>query len=262
MKLFDVHTHVFPSTLAQQAIPVMARRSGLRPVGDGTVEDLLRALPTQGRALLAPVATRAGQHASINVWTAQVAREHPQLIAFGALHAHDPEPYNILKELKDQGINGVKLHPDYQGVNVDDPLMDPIWQALVKLDMMAVVHSGLDHGYPPPYKARPEQLASVINRFPGIKLILAHMGGFCMWHAVERHLAGLPVWLDMSFVVGVMPQEQCARLIRRHGADKVLFGSDWPWGSIDAHVEYLKSLGLSVAEEEQILFRNAEELLL
>jgi len=261
MKLIDIHTHVFPPTLAAQALPDMARRSGLSPVGDGTVEGLLKAMPEGGRAALAPVATRAGQSASINVWTAQAAREHPQLTAFGALHPHDAEPFKILSELKAQGIKGVKLHPDYQGVNVDDPLMNRIWAALRELDMLALLHCGLDLGYPPPYKARPEQLASVIGRFPGLKLILAHMGGYCMWHGVERHLAGLPVWLDMSFVRRAMPKEQCTALIRRHGASRVLFGSDWPWGSIEGHIEYLQSLGLSREEEEMILFENAAELL-
>ena len=78
---------------------------------------------------------------------------------------------------------------------------------------------------------------------------------------VEEYLVGTPIFLDTAYIAQFLPPEQCLRIIRNHGADKVLFGSDSPWEDPADTLQYLRSLGLTDDELEQITHRNAARIL-
>ena len=72
---------------------------------------------------------------------------------------------------------------------------------------------------------------------------------------------GQPVYFDISFSTPELSDEQLIRIIRRHGAHKILFGTDCPWGNQKAYLEHIRSLPLTEEEKEQILWQNAADLL-
>jgi predicted TIM-barrel fold metal-dependent hydrolase len=103
-----------------------------------------------------------------------------------------------------------------------------------------------------------------------VKLVLAHMGGWRQWDRVERLLPGSGVWLDTSFSLGAMTAngdgyyrtaaelqmlsgERFLRLIRAFGADRILFGTDCPWGDQTSELSRLRALPLTEAERDAIL---------
>ena len=67
--------------------------------------------------------------------------------------------------------------------------------------------------------------------------------------------------MDLAICYKTMPAEQIKAVIKTHTADKILFGTDFPWSSVQGTVNMIESLGLSQTEKEKIYYKNAEKLL-
>ena len=88
------------------------------------------------------------------------------------------------------------------------------------------------------------------------------MGGYQYQEEVIRHLAGAPVYLDAAYSLNrQIPPDDFLRIVEAHGADKILFATDSPWHSQKLDVDFLRSLPLSDADQDAILWRNAASLL-
>ena len=101
----------------------------------------------------------------------------------------------------------------------------------------------------------------MLDAFPGGTVIAAHMGGYECWDEVETLLLGRPVWLDTSFSVPGLGYQRTLSIMRGHGIDKILFGSDSPWQDQAVDLAELRSLGLTETELAAILGGNAAKLL-
>ena len=97
---------------------------------------------------------------------------------------------------------------------------------------------------------------------PDMTMVLAHFGGMYKWDDVEKYLVGEDIYFDTAFVGGEISDEQYERIIKAHGADKVLLGSDCPWQKTSKEVEYIEKLNLTAEEKELIYFKNAKRLLM
>ena len=95
----------------------------------------------------------------------------------------------------------------------------------------------------------------------GSNLIAAHLGGWDMWDDVERYLVGTPILFDTAFIWKFISPAQCKRIIRTHGAEKILFGSDYPWRDPADIDRVLSKLPLSDEQFSLIRSGNAERLL-
>ena len=261
MRVIDFHTHVFADALAPRAIAALSATAGIPPRTDGTVGSLLRHLDGWGvdAAVLLPVATKPSQQRTINDWVLSVRSE--RLIPFGTVHPDAEDAVAELERIRAAGFKGIKLHPDYQGFMVDDARVFPIYEACRALGLIVVLHTGLDAISPELIHAIPDASARVVRRFPGLRLVLAHLGGYMQWDEVERHLVGAPVYFDTAFTAGEISDEQALRIIRAHGADKVLFASDCPWHAPTEELAMLNRLPLTDGERAAILHGNAERLL-
>ena len=82
-----------------------------------------------------------------------------------------------------------------------------------------------------------------------------------MWDDVAKHLVGTPIMLDTCFSLHLMDKKTASDMIRSHGADKVLFGTDWPWYSQKKTYEHLLALDLTDDEKMQISATNARKIL-
>lgn len=252
--IIDFHTHVFPDELAPRAIAELERQGMVRAVSDGTVAGLLRSMDRAGidRSVVLPVSTREAQVATINRWIAGVPRD--RLIPFGTLF---PGMKNVREEaarLAESGIPGVKLHPDYQCTDADDPVMIPIYEACREYDLLVMLHAGVDLAMAPPVRATPEMIASVLDRFPGLRLVAAHLGGNLMPDAVMRFLSGRDVFFDTAYCVGEVPDDLFHALVRGHGTEKVLFATDHPWIEQPSSVARVLNSPVFTGSERRLLF--------
>lgn len=259
--IIDIHTHAFPDALAEKIIPVMSKGAGIPAHTDGTIGELTAALTRAGVSIgvLQPVATRPGQSRKINEWTVSVLSD--TIRAFGSIHPDDPDIPAVIAHLKDHGIRGVKLHPDYQAFMTDEPRAMALYEMLFREDMAVLFHAGVDLEFPDPVHCTPAMLAGVIEAFPEATVIAAHFGGYRCWDDVEERLIGSPIYLDTAYTLPELSPAHMVDMARRHGIDRVLFGTDSPWRDIAGEVEAVSEAGFSHAELEMILWKNAARIL-
>ena len=270
--LIDFHTHIFPDKIAAHSVEILL--AGIRrEQGDAycdsntliyrpaTLDGLLELMERAGvdRSICLPIATKPSQTESINRYAESVCSE--KVLSFGSLHPADPDWERVLCSLAERGCKGIKLHPQFQQMFIDSPEVIRIIRKCEALGMLVMIHAGSDIGLPPPVYATPERIAHAMTETSGSNLIAAHLGGWGMWNDVERYLVGTPVLLDTAFIWKFISREQCRRIIRTHGAEKILFGSDSPWEDPAATLAFLQSLDLTEAEMAQITHRNALRIL-
>lgn len=265
--VIDFHTHLFPDKIAEKTIHSLAVQSGLTPFANGMAESLLEEMEEGDVALsvVLPVVTRPEQFATITKFACEINKKYGEgtrrFLSFGGIHPASDNYKDELRELKQLGFKGIKLHPDYQGANFNDMRYKHIVEEASKLDLIVSVHAGIDVGYPEPVHCTPNMAQEVIKEVKPTKLVLAHLGGWKLWDEVEELLAGQPVWFDTAVAFGVCSDEQLKRIIVQHGADRILFATDSPWSGQKESIEHLGRLGLTKREQEQILCRNALSLL-
>ena len=261
--IIDFHVHFYPDRLAPRVMQQLSAASGLKPVTDGTRDDTLQKMKEWGvdKAVLLPVATSPNCDGS-NKFALDSACD--QLIPFAAIHPDTPEPESLLERLQQQGFKGVKLHPQYQGADIDDPRFVRIIKACAKLKLPVIFHAGVDPGLPSPWRAAPDAILRLLHQvegLPGLTLIAAHLGAWDMFDEVEEKLVGHDIWMDTAMLHGYIDPEQLYRIIRRHGWQRILLGSDSPWQSGADAVADITALGLPKEQEQAILGGNAAALL-
>ena len=260
--IIDFHTHAFPEKIVEKAMRTLIHNAGNAiPFTDGTAAGLLKYMDANGidKAVVLNIATNPKQQHNVNDFAASINSD--RLISFGSVHPDAPDAIEELHRIKEMGLKGIKLHPDYQGFFVDDEKLLPIYETIDKLGLVLVFHAGVDIQYFEPVHCPPERLCRVLSAFPGGRVVAAHMGGYLQWYDVEKYLVGKNLYLDTSYSYSRMPSPHAARIIRAHGTDKVLFGSDMPWSGTALEKRFIESLELDADAEAGILGENARRLL-
>lgn len=279
MKRIDFHTHIFPDKIAAKAIAKLEACSQTNAHTDGTLAGLERSMQQGDIALsvVQPVATAPSQVISSNDFAHKLNQTHANIHSFGAMHPDFTDYKAELARMQQMGLLGVKLHPDYQSTRFDDIRYKRILEAACALDLIVLVHAGVDIGLPEPIHATPDMVCEVVRDVQPHKLVLAHMGGCCMWDEVLDKLAGRGLYLDTAFSLGevryfehltaaerklqMMPEGQFLQFVQAFGDDHILFGTDNPWGGQAQTAQVIEGFALTQAQKENIFFRNAEKLL-
>lgn len=265
--IIDFHGHIFPERIAEYAVKGMEQSGTVRACISGTRRELRTSMRENGidYTVLLPVATKPSQFESLNAY-AKKYHGKDGMIYFGGIHPKSEKVKEELDIIKSFGFPGIKLHPDYQDTYFDDPAYIDLIAYAAEMEFIITVHAGMDDAYPDDIHCRPEQVLAVLEQLEKIgaktpKLVLAHMGGYDCWNEVETLLAGRNLYLDTSYTLGLMPKEQFLNIVKKHGADKILFGTDSPWRDQKKEVEAVKKLPLTEIEKEKILGENAKQLL-
>jgi len=242
--IVDFHTHVFPDAIAQKASDSIGKFYDLPTQFDGTLDTLLRLGQAAGveRFVVHSVATTPGQTASINGFIAGLCRDNPGVSGFATIHPDQPDMAGEVERALELGLKGVKIHSDMQRVPLDDPRMYPLYD-LIEGRAPLLAHAGdsrFDY-------SNPGRLTRVLDDFPRLEVIGAHFGGWSVWREALDALQGRRIFVDC--------------LIRGYGAERVLFGSDYPMWDPGEELKHLEQLGLSACEMDCILYENAERIL-
>lgn len=260
--IIDFHTHCFPEKIAKNTIEKLSYVSGgLIPQTNGTAKSLLSLMDKDNvdKSVVLSIATNANQQKNVNDFAISLKSE--RIIPFGSVYPFSEDWEEELERLKDSGIKGIKLHPDYQQFFVDDERFFPIYKKIEKLGFILIFHAGEDFGFPPPYKATPERLRKVVTLIE-TPVVCAHWGSLLMVDDVLKYLCDLDnCYFDTAFGYGTMPKARALSILEKKGTDKILFGSDSPWNAPSWDVDMLKTMGLTQEEEEKIFYKNAEKLL-
>jgi predicted TIM-barrel fold metal-dependent hydrolase len=262
--IIDFHTHIFPDQIAEKTIDFLEKEGNIKAFTKGTLAGLKKSMKENNIdiSVVLPVITKLSQFDTVNSYAAEINGKEG-IISFGGIHPDTEDYKEKLEAIKKMGLLGIKLHPDYQKTYVDDPKMVRIIQYAVELGLVVLIHAGLDIGLPDPIHCTPQRAVHMLNQIADetARIVLAHTGGYDMWDEVEEYIVGKNVWLDTSYSLGMIPDEQFVRIVKDHGIDRILFATDSPWRGQKETLEYLRKLDFTEEEFEWFFCRNAMELL-
>lgn len=279
--IVDLHTHVFPEKIAASTVKKLELLSHTRSFSDGSAAGLKASMTRAGvdASLVLPVATNPHQVPHVNDSSARMNELSPEtgIYSLGCIHPDFDGYREELSRIASLGLKGIKLHPEYQGTDFDDPRYLRILDRCGELGLIVISHAGLDIGFPGKDNCSPAMVLRAIRQVGPVKLVLAHMGGWRQWDQVEELLCETQVSIDTSYALGsiaplddgfytpeqlpLMPEEQFMRMVRKFGAERVLFGTDSPWDDQAQALKRLRALPLEPWELEAILGGNAQKLL-
>ena len=258
--VIDFHTHIYPDKIAEKAVGNIGEFYEIPMQGKGTVDDLLESSRKNNgvidRYVVFSAAAVPGQVQNINTYIAGAAGENKEFTGFGTLHPDLPMPEDEINRMISLGLKGVKFHPDMQKFAIDDERMTKIYPLLAGR-LPVIFHTG-DYRYS---WSHPARLAKVLKNFPNLVVIAAHFGGWSVYDLALEYLKDHFCYFDVSSSLPYLGKRRAVELIRIYGAERFLFGSDYPMWNPASCLENFLELNLSDDERELILHKNAAALL-
>ncbi len=276
--IIDFHTHTFPDRIAARAIAGMQQNSHAAAFTGGTVSELTASMSRADIAcsVVLPVATNPEKLSSMNDVSIAMNGQNG-LIYFGAMHPLAENWDAELSRIAAAGIRGIKIHPLYQDVDIDDIRYLRILGRAAELGLITVMHCGADIAFPGIVRCSPEMTANALRQLGNIPIVLAHMGGWKNWEQTAPALADTGCYLDTAISLGaiapledghyapqdlpLLTQEAFCALVRTFGSERILFGTDSPWADQAEAAAAIRALPLRKEETENILYKNAQRLL-
>ncbi len=265
--IFDFHTHIFPERIAPRTLEVLKQNivdvqhcDTPTTYTDATVSGLRQSMSSSGvdSALVLPIATTPKQSGTINSFAAEINGQGG-IYSLGSVHPKQERVRDELERIFQLGLRGIKLHPEYQNVYINEQATIEVLKICRELGLIVVMHAGEDVGMLPPPKSSPAMIYDAMQHVPDLRLVCAHMGSWNMWDDVERYLVGTSVYFDTSFSFGFMGKERFSYIINAH--KNIVFGTDSPWGDQKTETEQVSSAVSDKALLDRVLYKNAVELL-
>lgn len=261
MPIVDAHVHIYPDKIARRAVESVRGFYGVGKMADaeGTIESLL-AIPGQSvitHHIVHSVAVRPHNVTSINNFIAQECATHQGFIGFMAMHQDFEDPQAEIERAMDMGLCGIKLHPDTQQVNADDPRLMTIYEIAQAKGLPVVIHTG-DYRYD---YSHPRRIAHILHAFPNLVVDAAHFGGWSIYDIGADILRSERCFVDTSSSSALVGGRHFKELINLYGTDRVLFGSDFPMWDPIAELEFVRQLGLTDDTFAKVTWHNAETFL-
>ena len=257
--IIDCHCHIYPDKIAVKAAEATGRFYDIPMCCDGKIATLREEGAKAGidRFLIFSVSTKPEQTASINRYIATtVAENQGKMLGLGTMHPDDRDLVGGVEEVISLGLKGIKLHPDIQGVALDDPRCMTIFEAC-EGRVPVLLHTG-DFRYD---YSNTNRLIPILKRFPNLTVIGAHFGGWSVWESATKELSEYEnFYVDCSSSLYAITPDVGRDLVRTYGAKRVLFGTDYPmWHPVE-EVARFDAMGLTPEEEADILWKNAERM--
>ena len=259
-KVADIHAHVFPEKLADKApASISAFYGGMEVACHPATPQKLAFYEQEAgitRFVMSNSATTAHQVHSINDFLPQAVKNIPGAIAFGSIFPGMDGAIEELERAKALGIRGLKVHPDFQKVPLDDPAGVPIYRRAAELGLPVLFHMGDDrYDY-----STPERLMNLLRQVPDLQVIAAHFGGWRAWaHSYECPLPSCVLY-DTSSTLPMIPRDMVLRMLDKFGPERFLFGTDFPMWSPKEELARFLELRLDEDVNEKILYGNFMKL--
>ena len=204
-----------------------------------------------------------------NEWAIEVGEQHPELVSFAGLDPVYMDEAVLLGEIDDKikrGAKGVKIVLRALAIYADDPRLWPVYKRITELDVPITSQVGEtgEAGDRGPY-ANPKFFEKALKEFPNLRVNAVHLG-----HGFEEEIADLAgrfpgFYTDFSSRLASIedpkepvPQQWFVDFIRRCGADRVMFGTNYPGGDPEQYTRLMQQLPLTDAEKEMVAAGNAK----
>ena len=259
MKLFDMHTHIYPDAIAAKAAASIREFYELDTHEmDGTAKTLLEKGTQAGidRFLILPVAIHPERTRHINDFVLEQLALEPRFLGFGTIHAGMENIVDEVEYVMKKGLRGIKMHPDSQQFGIDDPRLFPAYEML-EGKLPVNLHMG-DKRYD---FSHPARLKKILKLFPRLQVIATHFGGYSMYETAYELLHDEDCIIDIASSMMFMEDGVPEKYIRAYGAERVAFGTDYPLWDPVAETRRFQQLKLTDEEFDQISHKTAERIL-
>lgn len=260
MKIIDIHTHIYPDKIAVKATDSVRDFYGIRGSDnmDGTVDTLLKRGAEAGisQFVVLPVSNTADRVRHINSFLLEQANTHDCFIGFGTVHAEMEGLSEEVDWILEHGLKGIKMHPDSQRFNIDDPRLFPMYEQ-IQDKIPLLLHMG-----DPRYDySHPARLRKILANFPKLQVIAAHFGGYSMPATAKELLWDTDCVFDISSAMMFMEPGEAEHYINSYGAERMAYGTDYPLWDPVQEVDRFQKLKLTDDQFEQIAHKTAERIL-
>jgi predicted TIM-barrel fold metal-dependent hydrolase len=260
MHIIDIHTHVYPSKIAQKATNSV--RSFYQLQGsiqmDGTVDLLLERGKLAGIShyVILPVSNTPDRVRQINSFILEETKKHDCFTGFGTVHAEMEGLENEVEWIMSNDLRGIKMHPDSQRFPIDDLRLYPVYDA-IQNKIPLILHMG-DQRY---NYSHPVRLRKILEAFPNLQVIAAHFGGYSMFQTAREQLKDTNCVFDISSAMMFMQEGEAERYINLYGAERMAYGTDYPlWDPVE-EVKRFQRLKLTGEQFDQIAHKTAQRIL-
>ena len=262
--IIDFHTHIFPDKIAERAVSALKASSGYGNFSDGTANGLIASMDAAGVdvSVNMPILSKPESFEKTLAHLKENAHPSGRILSFAPVHPLCTALEEKLRYIRSEGFVGVKLHPYFQNEPLDSAATIEAVRLATDLGLYVMIHPGADASFPDSTLAEPDRIVRLLDAIDSDRIILAHMGAMDRWKQAFEVIAGRNVYLDTSFSMDVMGRTAFLRAVKKHGADRILFGTDSPWRSQAEYVRLLKEEdGLTEEEKDLIFYGNAAKIL-
>jgi predicted TIM-barrel fold metal-dependent hydrolase len=268
LRILANHAHVFPQSVN----------------AEGTIERLLRlmdACEIEQAVCFAPFSNQLrGADVQQNPWLAAAISGNPRLFGFGTLDLTRSDVKDQVAQIRDLGLRGIKMHPNVQEFDIVCPAAMQAYAAAQDLRLFITFHSGVHHYRIAHYEVL--KFDEVAYQFPDLRFSLEHVGGYAFFNEalavitnnipfppipgrLPRVYGGLTSIFTPDFIrMWYMPPQRLLELIAQSGAERLIFGLDFPYNLEDhtrTALHTLRSLGLTEEKLRLILGENLRQLI-
>lgn len=266
--MIDTHTHIFPDKIAPKIVENMRAdsRNQIPLSGDFTLKDLKAYMARCGveAVITFCVAERAKAVPTANDFLIGIT-DHRTIFGFGTILPDLEDPAAEVRRIRERGLRGIKFHSLFQPIGAGDENLLSIYEEMAGTGMIAYFHVGKDPNHPShPARTSPEDIARLKERFPALPIVAAHFGGLFMLDEARKWIIGRDIYIDTCWGPDIqsLESEEVIDLIRQHGAEKVLWATDYPSTTDPVpQIKWFKDLPLPEEEKQLILRENARRLL-
>ncbi len=276
--IIDFHTHVFPPQIKKNrskyidSDPCFAILYSKKDAPLATADELIASMDKDGVDISVVLNVGWTTHelcVETNDYILESIARYPQrLIGFCAVQPNSYEAAIAeIERCAQGGIRGVgEMRQDMQLFDLrDEEVMEPFIDVVRKHKLILLTHSSepVGHDYPGKGSVTPEVLYPFITSFPDLTIVCAHWGGGLPFYALmpEVKQAMSKVFFDTAASPFLYSPQVYNQVIQLIGADKILFGSDYPLLAQSRLINEIKSLDLAEETKNLILSGNAQRLL-
>jgi predicted TIM-barrel fold metal-dependent hydrolase len=276
--IIDFHTHVLPPRIKKDRSRYANTDQAFAQIYSSgkariaTTEDLIDSMDRDGVDISVIVNYGWTTHelcVETNDYILESVARYPQrLIGFCAISSYvDDISLAEIERCANAGAKGIgELRPDTQSLDYSDMhLIKPFIDLLRKHNLIVLTHASepVGHIYDGKGEATPGLLYRFIANFGDLPVVCAHWGGGLPFYALmpEVQQALENVYFDTAISPFLYRPEIYRQVIQLVGADRILFGSDYPVLPADRLLKEIDATGLPAEDEVEILSGNARRLL-
>jgi uncharacterized protein len=282
--IFDAHTHIFTAGIIENVAKktemvkklYLETEESRERVGVDTLENRMKSADVEA-CLVLPTAN-AENVKKVNDSFMEIAERSDSIYTAFTLHPDFPDNKKEIARSKSKGINAIKMCSFSQGFILNGPKSIDLFDTIKNENLhnngnfyfvFDTLYSAAKYfGTKPEYTTTPALLGDLVRNYPAIKFVGAHMGGLdAPFKEVRKHIRPSDnFYMDTSNGAHTLSNADFIELLKTHGPEHIMFGTDWPWFGYDGEIELIDRLlngaGYSREQKTAVFRENILKLLM